>query len=162
MSHEKDSMWKVCQKWGSLWDMAVCCPVADPISLRIAGSQVRPLCRLLPSSWEGLLTAPQELLGDEDKACFYFCPCPKSCDFEVLVCNGEEKGEINVSQPQLPSGSPVKGAFLSCTHWDVYRSLTWKKQKTATLSAGLWFTITWASLVLEGVCHSDNAAHVAL
>lgn len=121
-------MWKVWQKWGSLWDTGVWCPVADPISLKIAGSQVEPLCRLLPSSWEGLLIAPQELSGDEDKACFYFCPCPKCCDFEVLGCNGEEKGEVSVSQPQLLYGSPVKGTFLSWSHWDVYRSLTRKKK----------------------------------
>lgn len=121
-------MWKVWQKWGSLWDTGVWCPVADPISLKIAGSQVEPLCRLLPSSWEGLLIAPQELSGDEDKACFYFCPCPKCCDFEVLGCNGEEKGEVSVSQPQLLYGSPVKGTFLSWIHWDVYRSLTRKKK----------------------------------
>lgn len=128
MSHEKESMWKVWQKWGSLWDMAVWCPAADPISLRIAGTQIQPLCRILPSSWVGLSTASQELFGDEENPCFYFCPCPKSCDFQVLGCNGEEKGETSVSEPQLLSGSPVKGTFLSWTHWDVCRSLSWKKK----------------------------------
>lgn len=39
-----------------------------------------------------------------------------------------EKREISVSQPELLYGNPVKGAFLSWTHWDVCRSLTWKKK----------------------------------
>lgn len=31
-----------------------------------------------------------------------------------------------------------------------------EKQKTATLTAGVCFTVTWANLVLGAVCHSDT------
>lgn len=213
------------QKWGSLWDTAVWCPVSDPISLRIAGSQTEPLCKLLPSSWEGLLTAPQELYGDEDKA-FISAPAPKAVILKYGGVMEKKKGrsvwvnhsyfmgalgkrpfslgliemsiDLSHGKRKLGGVSILKfrsSPFEFCVRVQVgYWSFGWdknpspslacancalcsdawslanlfkpsvpkvslheggEKQKTATLSAGLWFTVTWANLVLGAGCHSD-------
>lgn len=192
-------------------------------------------------NWTPLQTAAQFLRGAFNITSgtlwgwgqsFYFCPCPKSCDFEVWGCNGGKRGrsvwvnhsyfmgalgkrrfslgliemsiDLSHGKRKLGGVSILKfrsSPFEFCVRVQVgYWSFGWdknpspslacancalcsdawslanlfkpsvpkvslheggKKQKTATLSAGLWFTVTWANLVLGAGCHSVTASHVA-
>lgn len=122
--------------------------VANPIALRIAGSKVEPLCRLLPGFWERLLTAPQKIFWDKDKTCFHFCPGPNCCALEVLRCSGEGRGvDISVCQPHQAFLEPCERCLFSCCGFtplsDSLRCLKishmGKKKLGVTFSAEHWY-----------------------
>lgn len=88
--------------------------VANPIARRTAGSQVEPLCRLLPGFWEKLLIAPQKLFWGKDKACFHFCPGPNCCGFELLGSKEERRGVDKCESTTPTLWEPCERCRLSC------------------------------------------------